>query len=196
MTELSSNPTPATESARVASAEVPQPRTIAAKAPPVVLRLLLGFAGLALLVGFFLPWVRVPADVQGGISTMRSGLDLMTSGELGGTPSLLLLAVPALGAALSATAFMGFRFSGQFAVGVAALLIAYALYVVIHFFLQRTAPGMWLVAGSTVVILLLGIIAWMLGRHRFDSPVHDSQHTTDVIARAEPSAGHPPRART
>jgi hypothetical protein len=134
-------------------------------APHIVLRVLLGFSGLALLVGFFLPWFRVPG-AEGTQATLQSGYALMTSGDLAGTPALLLLVVPILGAVLSATAFMGFRFSGEVAVGVAVLLIVYALYVLLQVFVQHTGEGLWIVAGSTLVILLLGVITWMLGRDK------------------------------
>jgi hypothetical protein len=140
-------------------------------APHIVLRLLLGFAGLTLLVGFFLPWLRLTAE-----GPMANGLELMTSDGAGtaGTPSMLLILIPALGAALSATAFMGFKWSGQVAVGVATVLIGYALYVLLQMFVQHTGLGLWVVSGGTFVILLLGVITWMTGRDRKDDAADEA----------------------
>lgn len=133
----------------------------------IALRVLIGFGGLALLVGFFLPWLNVSVPgVDGAPATLQaqSGLTLATSGDLVGTPSLLLFLVPALGVALTATAFMGFKWSGQVAVGIAVSLIGYALYVLLQMFVQHTALGLWIVSGSVFLILLLGVLAWMTGR--------------------------------
>lgn len=129
------------------------------------LRVLIGFAGLSLLVGFFLPWWNVPHGTgEGATIEAMTGLSLATSGDLAGSPSMLLFLIPALGIALSATAFMGFKWSGHVAVGVSVALIGYALYVLLQMFVQRTALGLWIVAGGTFVILLLGVIAWLTGR--------------------------------
>lgn len=155
-----------------ALATAPKPK---AKAGPsatplqIGLRVLLGFAGLSLLVGFFLPWLNRASTVEGaapGAMEAVTGLSLATSGDLAGSPSMLLFLIPALGIALSATAFMGFKYSGQVAVGIALALLGYSLYVLLQMFVQHTALGLWVVSGGTFVILLLGVIAWMTGRDR------------------------------
>lgn len=131
------------------------------------LRVLMGFGGLALLVGFFLPWLNVSVPgVDGAAATLeaQSGLTLATSGDLVGTPSPLLFLVPALGVALTATAFMGFKWSGQVAVAIAVSLLGYALYVLLQMFVQHTAIGLWIVTASVFLILLLGVLSWMTGR--------------------------------
>src|SRR5690606_12219419 len=105
-------------------------------------RVALGFAGLSLLVGFFLPWLHDTTEgVDGAAATIVSstGLSLAISGDLGGSPAMLLFLIPALGIALSAISFMGFKWSGQVAVGIALTLIAYALYVLLQMFVQHTA---------------------------------------------------------
>ena len=133
----------------------------------IALRVLIGFGGLALLVGFFLPWLNVSVPgAEGAPATLQaqSGLTLATSGDLVGTPAPLLFLVPALGVALTATAFMGFKWSAQVAVGVAVSLIGYSLYVLLQMFVQHTALGLWIVSGSVFLILLLGVVAWMTGR--------------------------------
>lgn len=133
----------------------------AASGPHVVLRVLLGFAGLSLLVGFFLPWLQTRHD-DGARMLEHHGLSLALGGDLVGTPAAVLFVVPGLGVLLSAAAFMGFRWSGQLAIGVALTLVGYALYILLHMFVQHTGLGLWVVAGGTFVILLLGVIAWLL----------------------------------
>lgn len=139
-----------------------------AQAPlQIALRVLIGFGGLALLVGFFLPWLNVPVPAVGDAPATvqaQSGLTLATSEGLVGTPAALLFLVPALGVVLTATAFMGFKWSGQVAVGVAVGLIGYSGYVLLQMFVQHTAVGLWVVSGSVFLILLLGVLAWMTGR--------------------------------
>ena len=140
----------------------------------LVLHALLGFAGLTLLVGFLLPWFNLDCPAAqalhiactGDTSVEVRGYTLAFGGELVGTPSWLLILVPALGAALSAIAFMRFRFAAQVAVGVAVALIGYAFYVLLQMFIQHTAVGLWLVSGGTFVVLLLGVVTWMQARQR------------------------------
>lgn len=134
--------------------------------PHIVLRVLIGLSGLSLLVGFFLPWLMEPAAVEGGAATAHAGYNL-AMGEYFDTPGKeALWALPALGVLLSATAFMGFRYAGQVAIGTAVAIIGFALYVLLQLFVQRTALGLWIVAGGTFVILLLGVIAWMVDTRR------------------------------
>lgn len=101
----------------------------------------------------------------------QTGLALATSEHLVGSPAKLLFLIPGLGAALSAISFMGFRWSGQVAVLFALSLIGYALYILLHMFVQHTALGLWVVTGGTFVILLLGVIAWIIGRDRKSADV-------------------------
>lgn len=151
------------------------------------LRVLIGFGGLALLVGFFLPWLNVSVPgADGAPATLQaqSGLTLATSGDLVGTPSPLLFLVPALGVALTATAFMGFKWSGQLAVGIAVSLIGYALYVLLQMFVQHTALGLWIVSGSVFLILLLGVVAWMAGREPRAKGVEATSDADQADAKA------------
>jgi hypothetical protein len=141
--------------------------------PPLGLRALVGFSGLSLLVGFFLPWFRVEADA----TEYASGLTLMMGDNVGGTPAMLLIAVPILGVLTSAAAFMGFRWTAHGAIGVAALLLAYGLWVLLRLFVEHTALGLWVVVGGAFITLLLGVVTLMWSRER--SP---------KVAKTEPSA--------
>lgn len=135
--------------------------------PHIVMRVLIGFSGLSLLVGFFLPWLSAAPVAEGALPVTFAGYDI----ALGSSPFVVagyqaLWLIPALGAALSAAAFMGFRWAGQVAIGVAVALIGFALYVLLQMFVQHTALGLWIVAGGTFVVLLLGVITWMLETRR------------------------------
>ncbi len=140
----------------------------AGQPPHIVLRVLIGFAGLSLLVGFFLPWLNMPAS-EGVPAAMLAGYNV-AGDEVVGTPGAILWLIPVLGAALSAAAFMGFRWAGQVAIGVAVALIGYGLFLLMQMFVQHTALGLWIVAGGTFVILLLGVLAWLVESRRRLTP--------------------------
>jgi hypothetical protein len=141
-------------------------------APPqsplqIGLQIALGFAGLSLLVGFFLPWLNVDGTgEEAGTTLARTGLSLALEGDLVGTPSWMLLMIPVLGASLAATAFMRLKFAGQVAIGIAVALLAYALYVLLQMFVQHTGLGLWVVAAGTFIVLLLGVGVWHTGRDK------------------------------
>ncbi|UJR78303.1 hypothetical protein [Sandaracinus amylolyticus] len=164
----------------VATPAAPSTTSKAQSPLQIALRVLIGFGGLALLVGFFLPWYRESGvGDRAGTFVEHSGLTLATStnGMLVGTLAPLLFLVPALGIALTAVAFMGFRWSAQVAVGVAVGLIGYTLYVLLTMFVQHTALGLWVVAASVFLVLLLGVVAWMTGREprKKDEPDEDTE---------------------
>jgi hypothetical protein len=161
--------------------EAEAPETPAQRPPHIVMRALLGFAGLSLLVGFFLPWVRIPGALDGSTEArFQNGLDLLQAHDVQGTSSWIVLVVPILGALLSAASFMGFRYAAQTAIVVSVSMLAYGLYVLASMFMQFTAYGLWTVAGGTFIILLLGIAAYVLGRR----PTEDDE---DEAPKEEPA---------
>jgi hypothetical protein len=153
--------------------------------PPLVMRALLGFAGLSLLVGFFLPWLRIPPTAEGGEARFQNGLDLLFAHDVQGTPSAVVLVVPILGALLSAASFMGFRYAAQTAIAVAMAILAYGLWVLFSMFVQLTAYGLWTVAGGTFTVLLLGVGTWMLGRRSAASEASDEPAPEPSAAKAK-----------
>lgn len=144
--------------------------------PHMVMRALMGFAGLSLLVGFFLEWIRIPARPaaeEGGepiAAHMVSGLQLLGEASVGGPPPATLLIIPIVGALLSAAAFMGFRWAAHVAIAVAGVLVLYGLWVVIRLFVENTGAGLWVTVGGTLVILLLGVISLLWNRDRGPKP--------------------------
>ena len=129
--------------------------------PHVALRIALGSAGVLLLVGFFLPWLRLT-----GVDPL-SGLELVIADEeavvtaIGATQRWLLILVPLLGVGLTAVGFLGLRFSGQVGFGVGLAIIGYGAFTVIALFVQTTAIGLWLVLGGAFLALNAGLFAWV-----------------------------------
>lgn len=129
--------------------------------PPLGLRALVGFSGISLLVGFFLPWFRAEAEGE-----HQSGLTMMLGAPVAGTPAILLIAVPILGALLSAAAFMGFRWTAHAAIGVASILLGFGLWILLRLFVEHTALGLWVTVGGAFITLLLGVLTLLYTRDK------------------------------
>ncbi len=129
---------------------------------PIAFRALIGATGVALLVGFFFPWVRRELEGDEG-SVILSGLSLLQQPDLAGTPSIMVIVVPVLGTALAAIAFTGFRYTAYVSIGVSILLFGYAAYVFFQLFVQHTGLGLWISTGAAFLALLLGAgtLLWM-----------------------------------
>lgn len=133
--------------------------------PPLALRALVGFSGLSLLIGFFLPWFRVDADAE-----HQSGLTMMLGAPVAGMPAIVLVGVPILGALLSAGAFMGFRWTAHTAIGVASTLLGFGLWILLRLFVEHTALGLWVTVGGAFITLLLGVLTLMYTRDKAQKP--------------------------
>jgi hypothetical protein len=177
---------PAAAPAKDETAEAQAPEKPSQKPPHIVMRALLGFAGLSLLVGFFLPWVRFPATTGEDAvpEHFQNGLDLLLAPDIQGTASAAILLVPVLGALLSAASFMGFRYAAQTAIAVAVGMLAYGLYVLGSMFVQFTGYGLWTVAVGTFVILLLGVATYMLGRRGGSDDEDEKEADAKTAAKA------------
>lgn len=163
VSEPGKSPLPRSESDKLAAkpAEAKGAAMAFTGGPPMGLRALVGFSGLSLLVGFFLPWFRAEAEGE-----HDSGMTMMLGEAIGGTPAIVLVAVPILGVLLSALAFMGFRWTAHAAIGVAAALLAFGLWILLQLFVEHTALGLWVVVGGTFITLLLGVSTLLYSRDR------------------------------
>jgi hypothetical protein len=143
----------------------PRDKADAAKpgAPHMVLRVVLGTAGLLLVVGFFLPWIEWDREVYSGLNLMLDG-DPGIREAVGETRRWILLAIPALGVALTAIGFLGFRWSAAVAAAIGLLLIGYGIVTVVALFFQTTALGLWLIVGASFLALGGGLIALVRAR--------------------------------
>jgi hypothetical protein len=138
------------------------PKKDPASEVPIVFRVLIGAAGLAMLVGFFFPWVRRELEAEGEM-VLLSGLSLLQQDSLAGTPAIAVIVVPVLGTALAAIAFTGFRYTAYVAIAVSVLLFGYAAYVLFQLFVQHTGLGLWITTASAFLSLLFGAgtLFWM-----------------------------------
>lgn len=144
------------------SSKLEAPKKKDASEVPLAFRVAIGATGLAMLVGFFLPWVRRQLE-EGDETVLLSGLSLVQQESLAGTPPIAIIVVPLLGTALAAIAFTGFRFTAYVAIGVSVLLFGYAAYVFFQLFVQHTGLGLWITTGAAFLSLLLGAgtLFWM-----------------------------------
>jgi hypothetical protein len=137
--------------------------TSKAGAPHMVLRVVLGTAGLLLVVGFFLPWIELPSESYSGLSlVLDDNRDIREA--VGETRRWILLALPVLGVALTAIGFMGFRWSAAVAAGIGLLLIGYGIVTVVAIFFQTTALGLWLIVAAAFLALGGGLVALVRAR--------------------------------
>lgn len=126
-------------------------------------RSLLGFAGLTLLLGFFLPWITL------GQVVALSGFGLLVSGGdstqvFSGPPRALLFLVPLAALALAACAYTGHRISNWVALIASFTLLAYGAFTLIWLFIDTTGLGIWLVVLAALVTFGVSLVS--LGRQR------------------------------
>ncbi len=113
-------------------------------------RIAAALAGVALLVGFFLPWLDVGL---GGVG-QASGLDMVIKAEGFSALRVALCLVPLAGAALLAAALKGGVLAARVSLVVGLALLGYGLYQVGKSFFAVTGLGLWLVIAATVVAVV------------------------------------------
>lgn len=127
----------------------------------------MGFvAGLGLLIGFFLPWLRF------GEVAAVSGLSLMVSSgtvvnALAGPSRSLLVIIPVAGAALIASSILAPRLIPFVSLLSGLAILLFGLFTLARVFLQTVGLGMWIVVVSALVAMAIGIAA--LSRSRSSS---------------------------
>jgi len=120
-------------------------------------------AGLGLLGGFFLPWLRF------GEVAAVSGLSLMVSSgtavtALAGPAKGMLIIVPVCGGALVACAVLFPRLAGLATFVGGLSVIGFGLFTLARAFFQTVGTGMWIVVLSALVAAATGLVA--LSRRR------------------------------
>lgn len=143
-------------------------------APHIVFRILLGTAGLLLVIGFFLPWLRLEIPAAVGVPAeikMISGVELVWSEEplvraMAGdeTQRYLLLFIPAFGLLMTAVGFLGFRWSGVVAAVMGLTLVGYGIVMFAIFFFQKTGLGLWLILGGAFLSVSAGVVSFLRSR--------------------------------
>lgn len=155
------DPSSSIASDRLAGSRDPGP-SWSAQAGDQALRVVVLLAGLGLLVGFFLPWLRF------GEFAAVSGLSLMVSSgsavdALTGPSRGLLIMVPACGAGLVACSAFGPRASVIAALAAGIAISCFGLFTLARVFLETMGSGMWIVSGSALLAVGAGI-AGIAGR--------------------------------
>lgn len=124
---------------------------------PLLSRVLLGAAGVGLLIGFFLPWVKL------GQMVALSGLNLATtSGQaienMSGPAGVIVFVVPLAGAALLFAAVRGYRRIEWLGLLSGCLIFGVGVFTLVRVFLDTTGAGMWLVAASSMAAIMIGTL--------------------------------------
>src|SRR5581483_770842 len=104
-------------------------------------------AGLALMVGFFLPWIDI-----GGMIT-ASGWTIVWRAEGATTTRLLLGLVPFIGAALAIAGVTASRKTTGIALAAGGGILAYFAWSFARGFFATTGLGLWLVIGGAIAAL-------------------------------------------
>jgi hypothetical protein len=110
------------------------------------------FAGVALMVGFFLPWI----DLGGFVRV--SGFDAVWHGGAAWYTRGLLALLPFAGAALALAGLTGSRSAPLLGLGVGGGVLGYVLVKTVWSFVETTGWGMWLVLGGATVALVAGTL--------------------------------------
>lgn len=113
-----------------------------------------------LLVGFFLPWLRIGELAQVSGLTLTLSDNVAYRGTLTGGHRALLWLLPALTVALAACAAKGWRSTHLLALLTGLFVVGYALSIVAVLFLSSTAVGLWLMVGGTLALLGLPLLIY------------------------------------
>jgi hypothetical protein len=130
----------------------------ASEAPkaPWLTRIVLGIAGTGLLFGFFLPWIRI------GQMVTLSGVALATTGgqavsAMSGPYGLMIFAVPLSGAGLFYCAVRGHRAIAWIGLVGGFVIASVGFLTLVRVFLDSTGVGMWIVALSSLLAIIVGL---------------------------------------
>jgi hypothetical protein len=131
---------------------------LAARAASLITRLVTGGAGVALLVGFFLPWVTLGdvAAVSGFALLASSGTMIET---MAGPSRGLLFVIPAAGLLMIGCSAMGPKAAARSALVSGLGILAFGLYTAARAFISSTGTGMWIVVLASLVAAGVGLVA-------------------------------------
>jgi len=133
-------------------------------APHIVLRIVLGAAGLLLVVGFFLPWINLESSSVSGLELVTSDDPIIVALVGQQAQKWILLLIPVFGVALTAIGFLGVRYSGHISAVLGILIVGYGIVTVIVFFFQKTGLGLWLILGGAFIAITAGLVTFLRTR--------------------------------
>ena len=160
-TTAGAGPITAPASTGTATASPPAKPSVA----PIWLRILQGLSGVGLIVGFFLPWIKLGELVSlSGFSLVLAGGEAVE--QLSAPSRGLIFSIPLIGLALLATSIKGFRGLAWAGMATGILIVLVGLYTLISAFLDSTGAGMWLVSGCALLSLGTGALALRIAKGR------------------------------
>lgn len=109
---------------------------------------LMGMCGLALVVGFFMPWLDL-----GGVASI-SGWDLVKSSHVAWTTRFMLALCPLGGAALALAGFGRSRSASGLSLGMGLGVLGYLFFKLAWGFIKTTGFGLWIVIAAAVVAVI------------------------------------------
>jgi hypothetical protein len=112
---------------------------------------LLGFSGLLLLLGFFLPWVTI-----GDVANI-SGLELVIHDNLPSWQRVMLGFCPLVSLVLMAVAGFGVKGARWFGVGAGGCVLGYGLFTIAYIVFNMIDVGIWMVMGGGIIAMVTGL---------------------------------------
>lgn len=111
-------------------------------------RTLIAIAGVALVLGFFLPWISFGGLGASGWFFARNS-----------SASAFIWLVPVGGLAMVGTAVTGSRHARLTSAAVGLALVGYAVVKTVYSFFATTGLGLWLVIGAALAALALPLLS-------------------------------------
>jgi hypothetical protein len=125
----------------------------------MIARVVLALAGLGLVVGFFLPWIRLGEVLTlSGLGMALAGGEAITT--LSGPFRAIVFIVPAAGLVMLAIAIRGARAIAVTGLACGLLVFATGVITLIRAFLDSTGAGMWVVVISALTAIAVGFVAY------------------------------------
>ena len=114
-------------------------------------QLFMGAAGLALVFGFFMPWI----DILGVVDA--SGWDLVREEHISISTRLVLGLCPIAGIALALAGFGKSRSAARLSMLTGLAVLGYTGYKVAYAFAKVTGWGLWMILAAAFIALILGL---------------------------------------
>lgn len=127
----------------------------------LVRRGIIGAAGLALIVAFFLPWLTLNEELA-----RYSGLDILLKGGPAGSGRVLIAMVPVVGLAMMGGAWVSRKVAMGVGLVAGLLVLAASFWQTLMLLTDTIGTGLWVVAIAALVAIAAGM-PWALVIARF-----------------------------
>jgi len=116
------------------------------------LRGALTVSGIALLIGFFLPWIDI-----GDVANIN-GFELVSGPNLPVWQRYMLAVCPIVGLALVGSGVVGFKGARWVGVGAGSIVLLYGIFTVGYIVFHMLDAGLWIVLAGALVALVSGLV--------------------------------------